>query len=78
LELLGKGSFATVKFLNLRAQVYKVQKLLDDTFFAAKIYYKETFFTNQKKEKFVEMIKYETQILREVEHPGICHIHEVY
>ena len=69
IEVIGKGNFAVV---------YKVKRLMDSKMFAAKYYYKDNFDTSQNKEKFGEMIKNESKILKQIRHPGIIQIHEVY
>ncbi|CAD8058391.1 unnamed protein product [Paramecium primaurelia] len=68
MELLGKGSFASV---------YKVKNLSNEQMFAAKTYFKETFEQSQHKSKFVLMIKNEIMVLRKVIHPGIIRLYDV-
>lgn len=55
-----------------------MKKIVDDNYYAAKIYYKDTLYTNQHKEKFVNMVKNEASILRKVEHEAIVKVHEVF
>lgn len=53
MDLLGKGSFASViQFPYIYKKVYKVQKLDDAKLFAAKTYFKDTFEASQHKDKF--------------------------
>jgi NIMA (never in mitosis gene a)-related kinase len=69
MEVLGKGSFATV---------YKVRRMLDQEIMAAKYYCRDVYLSNPHKDKFVSMIRNEVTILREIDHQGIIKVHEMY
>lgn len=47
MEVLGKGSFATV---------YKVKRLIDSKIMAAKCYFKDKYEGNPHKDKFFQML----------------------
>jgi len=69
LEMLGKGTFATV---------FKVKRILDSEVFAAKYYFRDVYLESQSKEKYWTMITNELKILSSIKHEGVMKVYELY
>ncbi|CAD8205849.1 unnamed protein product [Paramecium octaurelia] len=65
-KLIGKGTFASV---------YEAKSKFDSQMYAAKAFYKKTLFQDPKGK---EQVENEIRIMRQLNHPNLINLHEVY
>ncbi|CAD8090260.1 unnamed protein product [Paramecium sonneborni] len=65
-KLIGKGTFASV---------YEAKSKFDNQMYAAKAFYKKTLFQDPKGK---EQVENEIRIMRQLNHPNLINLHEVY